>query len=253
VSTRAASTSLQYSPLDSERFGLRIYRGELTTIDAESLVQEMRREKIDTLIARIPAEIVGSAARLHSSGLMPIVADTHVEYDIHLAEVERRETASSVQFVSVTARDRVRLLQIVGEIFDDYPSHYRANPLLAPKAIADGYADWAVRHIEDEDAKIWFVQNSDEVVGFAVCRIERESNIIRGVLNGILPAMRGKGLYRAMFHNMLHRSAREGARTFAIATQAHNIAVQRVWAEAGLKLRSVKNTLHVNRSDLSCC
>ncbi len=121
-------------------------------------------------------------------------------------------------------------------IFVDYESHYHANPLFARDKILDGYAEWAARHVEaDDGSAAWLVERDGELAGFSCYRIDADGTAI-GVLNGVLPAARGRGVYRGMLHRMLEHFAAMGARRFEIATQTHNTIVQRVWAESGLSL-----------------
>ncbi|MFC4820775.1 GNAT family N-acetyltransferase [Dokdonella ginsengisoli] len=233
---------LQPSPLDSARFGRRVYRAALRTIDAPALADELRRQRVDTLILRVPAEAVGGVATLHEVGLHPIVADTHVEYEVSLDMAAI--APSSIALCEVAAGDSEALRAVARSVFDGYSSHYNANPLLPAAAIADGYADWAARFSHAPQTPTWFVKSRGEIAGFSCCRVDGDQ--ARGVLNGILPAARGAGHYRAMLHAMLERFRAANLRTFVIATQVHNIAVQRVWAEAGLRLKHAENTIHVN-------
>lgn len=233
---------LQPSPLDSARFGRRIYRATLPSIDAPALADELRRQRVDTLILRVPAASVGGVAALQDAGLRPIVADTHVEYDVSLDAAVI--APSSVALHEVDASDSDRLRSVARAVFEGYSSHYNANPRLSAAAVADGYADWAARCSHAPQTPTWFVKSRGEIVGFSCCRIDGDQ--ARGVLNGILPAARGAGHYRAMLHAMLERFRAAGLRRFVIATQVHNLAVQRVWAEAGLRLKHAENTIHVN-------
>lgn len=233
---------LQPSPLDSARFGRRIYRATLMSIDASALADELRRQRVDTLILRVPAEAVGGVAALQDAGLRPIVADTHVEYGVSLDAAVI--APSSVALHDVDASDSDRLRSVARSVFDGYCSHYNANPRLSAAAIAEGYADWAARCSHAPQTPTWFVKSHGEIVGFSCCRIDADQ--ARGVLNGILPAARGTGYYRAMLHAMLEHFRAAKLRSFVIATQVHNIAVQRVWAEAGLRLTHAENTVHIN-------
>jgi predicted acetyltransferase len=120
--------------------------------------------------------------------------------------------------------------------------------LFAHAAILDGYAEWASSHlnVDDDSALAWLVEADGDVVGFSCCRVDRSTGLAIGTLNGILPRARGRGVYRGMFRTMLRHFAEIGMRRFAIATQIHNVAVQRVWASDGLSLQSTSNTVHIN-------
>jgi hypothetical protein len=243
--TSAPLPHLDYSPLDSARFDRRIYRATLHSVDAIALHAALRRERVDTLILRVPAERIGELAALAEVDLFPIMADTHVSYEIALKKFTPVDHPD-VEFVAVNDIEREHLRAIAREIFQGYASHYRANPLLDLSMIADGYADWAARHVGNDATPVWFVRAQGVTVGFAGCLVDRQSDTARGVLNGILPAARGRGNYRAMLHGMLQRFQTAGLQTFSIATQVHNTAVQRVWGAVGLRLVRAENTVHIN-------
>lgn len=235
---------LHYSPLDSTRFRRRIYRASLNKLDAPALSAALQNERVDTLILRIPADEAWRAADLYGVGLRPIFADTQVDYEIALTGEYAPYGGPAAEFVEVTNADSGTLRTIANEVFRGYVSHYRANPLFAAEAVTEGYADWAARHVSSQATPTWFVKLHGNIVGFACCAVEHDR--VRGVLNGILPESRGMGCYSAMFHGMIARFRTAGLRRFAIKTQVHNVAVQRVWAAAGLRLRFAENTIHLN-------
>jgi GNAT superfamily N-acetyltransferase len=245
VTQAASAVHLEPSPLDSARFGRRIYRAALTHIDAQALLAALREAQVDTLILRIPASHIGEVAALAEVGLRPIVADTHVDYAMDLADaMPWSRVDDSLRLVNAAASDDARLREMGRTIFTGYGSHYAANPLFAPAAIAEGYADWAARHLASQHAPVWFVELDDALVGFTCCALA--GDVARATLNGIVPHARRRGVYGRMLRAMLKRLHADGARTFRIATQVHNFAVQRAWAELGLRLQTAENTVHVN-------
>lgn len=238
--------SFDYSPLDSERFARRIYRANLASVDAFHLKEAMRQQRVDTLIMRLPIDQASTLACLHDVGLTPIFGDVQVHYDVALSEFTATDDRPGFELMPIEAADALKLHNLAKEVFNDYSSHYSANPLLPRSSISDGYADWAVRHIGIAETPVWFVYDNGDLVGFTACKVDAASGSVRGVLNGILPAARGRGCYSAMLHKMLKLFSKAGMRTFMITTQVHNIAVQRAWASAGLKLRGVDCTVHIN-------
>jgi len=242
----AGGAILGFSPHESARFGLQIFRASVETIDAERIASEIERERVDVAILRLPASAIASADALARYGLAPIVADTQVVYRAGLDTYAHPPADLSVALRPATRGDAALLDRMARAIFADYESHYHANPLFARDKILDGYAEWAARHVESDDGSAaWLVEHDDEVAGFSCYRIDADGTAI-GVLNGVLPTVRGRGIYRGMLHQMLRRFAAMGARRFEIATQTHNTIVQRVWVRSGLSLQARYNTLHVN-------
>ena len=85
-----------------------------------------------------------------------------------------------------------------------------------------------------------------EVTGFSCYRIDDATGLAIGVLNGVLPDFRGRGIYHSMLRRMLRDFGSRGLKRFAIATQAQNVAVQRIWVGERLALLGTYNTIHVN-------
>jgi len=244
--THAGGATLCFSPLESARFGLRVFRASVDAIDADRIAGEIARERIDVAILRLPAPTIGSADALARHGFAPILADTQVVYETDLGTFAHPPADPSITLRSATRDDAALLDRMAHAIFADYESHYHANPLFPRDKILDGYAEWAARHAEGGDgAAAWLVEHDGVLAGFSCYRIDAERTAT-GVLNGVLPSARGRGVYRGMLHRMLERFAAMGARRFEIATQTHNTIVQRVWAASGLSLRVTYVTLHVN-------
>ena len=248
---------LQFSPRDSARFELRVFRGVVDSVDTDALAAEIERERVDVAILRVPPQMLGALNGFARHGLVPIVADTLVSYDTDFpARRTAPTTGSAVTLRVATEKDAELLAGMAREIFAGYVSHYHANPLFERDRILDGYAEWAARHVGADDGSVaWLVEYDGELAGFSCCRADRASGTAIGVLNGVLPEMRSRGIYRGMLRATVDAFTEMGMKRFEISTQVHNIAVQRVWTAHGLVLRSASNTVHVNalrsRSEIS--
>jgi RimJ/RimL family protein N-acetyltransferase len=247
VTQAARAKTLQFSALDSERFGLRVHRGSVDAVDADAIADEIERERIDVAILRLPAQTLGTVNGLVARGFAPIVADTLVAYDVDLRAYTPPPADPRLVLRDAERGDADTLARIAREVFEGYVSHYHANPLFGRAEILDGYAEWAAQHADGISGRAaWLIERDGELAGFSTYGIDRAGGTATGVLNGILPAVRGKGVYRAMLGAMLKRFADAGVGRFEISTQVHNIAVQRVWTGYELALRSASNTVHIN-------
>ena len=240
-------TNLRHSLPESARFGLRVFRAEADAIEAAALVDTLQRERVDVAILRLPAVAVASLNALREYDLAPIVADTIVCYEIDLPATHA-ESGDAVTLRDATPADAALLESLAHEIFTGYITHYHANPLFPAAKILDGYAEWAASHVRGErvgDAA-WLIEADGEIAGFSCYRLDPANGLAVGVLNGILPGKRGRGIYRRMLQRMLREFGTRGMRRFAIATQVQNVAVQRNWASQGLSIRRADNTVHIN-------
>ena len=251
MSESALVSPLHYSPLESARFGLRVFRGNAATIDARSLREAIAAEHVDVAILRVPVQSPDSLARLAQAGLNPIVADTLVHYEVDLQErVANAPRDSRLRLRPAGAADADLLEAMARATFTGYVSHYSANPRFHASDILDGYAEWAARHVRSpaDGAAAWIVERDSQPVAFSCHRIQPSGEEAVGVLNGVLPEARGRGVYRDMLRAMLIEFANRGAQRFVISTQAHNTAVQRVWLDEWLRLTRSESTLHFNAS-----
>jgi GNAT superfamily N-acetyltransferase len=239
------ATSLRFADAESARFGLRVFRGETDAIDALALAEALRRDRIDVAILRVPARALASLQALREAGLAPIVADTIVRYAIDLPSASPLD---DVRLIPASADDAARLESLTRETFAGYLTHYHANPRFPAAKILDGYAEWAASHVRDAatGSAAWLVEWRGEIAGFSCYRVADDGSLAIGVLNGVVPAFRGRGIYRGMLRRMLHELAGLGAKRFAIATQVQNVIVQRIWAAEGFRLERAQNTVHVN-------
>lgn len=238
---------MRFSPLESARFGLRVFRASIDTIDADRIAGEIDRERIDVAILRLPASAMTGVDVLIQRGYAPIVADTQVVYGIDLDAYSQVIDDAAITLRPATRSDAALLESMARSVFVDYESHYCANPLFDRCSILDGYAEWAARHVESDDGSAaWLVERDGALAGFSCYRIDRTNGVAVGVLNGVLPEARGRGVYRGMLQRMLADFARVALRRFEISTQTHNTIVQRVWRESGFSLSETHNTLHIN-------
>lgn len=240
---------LSFSPHETARFGLRIFRGAADFVDVDALIRELERERVDVAILRTPADASEFADVLARRGIHSIIADTLVHYsaDLHARPVGSN-TEITVRLRRAGSDDVPRLEAIVREIFDGYLTHYHANRLFAPELVLGGYVEWAIRHAlaNGEGRFVWMVEVDGQEAGFSCVEISADGNEARGVLNGILPTQRGRGIYRDMLRAMFEYFIAARVSRFVISTQAHNTIVQHVWRDEHIAFERSENTIHVN-------
>ena len=83
--------AVNFSALESKRFGYRIYRGFINSFDADSILPFLIAEEVDIAILRIPSIQLGACSSLNESGIPYLVADTLVYYECDLANYQPKE------------------------------------------------------------------------------------------------------------------------------------------------------------------
>lgn len=240
--------TLVLSHVDSERFGLRVFRGTICSIDERSLFQELVAESIDIAIVRTPAGAGAALNRLGRFGIHPLHADTLVYYQVALDAYEPRPLRNAdLAFSEALPSDRGELESLVASTFNDYTSHYHANPLLDRDSILAGYAEWAAGYLAGGDARTaWVARRGGAIVAFACCSHDDATGICEGILYGVRPDSAGGGLYGDLIRHTQAQFRNRGFHTMKVSTQVWNLAVQKVWNREGFVLTQAFDTYHVN-------
>ena len=249
--TNPSTHNLEFSKPDSERFGLRVFRGCLESVDERALFHQIASKNVDVAIIRTPA---GAGAgfglqRLGRYGLHPIHADTLVHYEVDLSVYEPTPLKNAdLTFVKATASDQAELDKLVLSTFADYVSHYHANPILDPAKILPGYVEWASNYISNltEDRMTWIARRAGEIVAFACCQADAGNSCGHGILYGVHPNHSGGGLYGDLIRYTQTKFQERGFRSMQVSTQVWNLAVQKVWGREGFRMSTILDTWHVN-------
>jgi GNAT superfamily N-acetyltransferase len=234
---------LVFSPLETKRFGFKVFRATASGPDAASLRRALLAHRPDLLIVRIPAAELGALGVLEELGVPIIVADTLVHYAVDLERTADAPLRNpGIEFTPAGAEDLESLVRL---IFGDYVNHYAVNPLLPRQSFLDGYVEWAVGFTgESADRAAWIARLDGEPVAFATCAFSAEE--ADGILYGVTPAASGRGVYRDLIRFTAAQGRARGCRHMHVSTQIPNFPVQAVWAGEGFRLKGAETTLHVN-------
>jgi acyl dehydratase/GNAT superfamily N-acetyltransferase len=247
------STMLQASPAESARFGLRIARAVLESLDDRALVREIVDMRLDVAIVRLPATASSAIQRLSRAGLHPVHADTLVYYAARLDRYTPLPLRNAeLVFERASAADAPILSQLIHHAFADYQSHYHSNPRFPAQSILDGYKEWAGSYVDSSDGReTWIARRDGAIIAFACCRASENGEDCEGVLYGVDPDHAGGGLYGDLIRHTQAVYKARGFQTMKVSTQIQNFAVQKVWAREGFVLTQAYDTFHIN-SLLGC-
>ena len=218
--------SLKYSPIESRRFGLRIYRGVIDDINPKEILSTVIKQNIDVAIIRIPAERQDSLSCLQEIGIPYLIADILVYYFVDLKTHKPRELSNkNLEFIKFYPEHFDILDKLISEIFSGYKNHYTSNPFLSVDLI-EVYKEWARSYVTNEaNGKCgWLVKRGDRFIGFATCAFEeKESEII---LNGVIPSAAGMGVYGDLIKYLQQFFKYNGYSVMKLSTQVQNYAAQ---------------------------
>jgi GNAT superfamily N-acetyltransferase len=236
------------SAVESARFSRTVRRYALGAGDAGALVDAILAEAPDLAIVRFPASRPEVLGRLRETGSEVILGDCLV---VWRRDNERagppdggRQAGFSVR--EAVAADFPLLDRLTDEIFADYRNHYAANPRLAGFDLREGYREWTRGHVGTGERRCLLAAVEGVPCAYGTVRLDAEESEI--VLNGVLPAYRGRGVYRDLLRAMVDLFVRHGSRRSMISTQVDNAAVQRVWVREGFFPSDAFLTVHLNRA-----
>jgi hypothetical protein len=241
------SATLRRSAIESARFGLEVWRASAIG-DTASVLPELVASGADVAIYRLPAAGSAPVKALAARGIEVIKAGTLVYYTLDLASYLPRPLHNGdIRIAEATADDDAGLDRLVEASFQDYPSHYLANPLFRPADVRAGYREWALGHRRDASrTATWVARRQGRMVGFACCEFDSARRICNGGIYGVLPDESGGGLFGDLIR---HTQASFKARGFVemrMSGNVDNFAVQKVWVREGFHMYAAYDTLHVN-------
>jgi hypothetical protein len=237
---------LEYSPLESKRFDMRILRGSLTNIDPDEILRTITEEQADVAIIRLPTSQQHQLSRLNSLPFPIIVADTIVVSDRDLRDFPPQPLRNTRIVVKRgTLADTAVLKELIDLTFTDYRTHYNSNPLFDPNLVLDGYKEWAMSTLEPGDDRVCILFYIDEQA-VAYATIELTGTHGEGIIYGARPNVPYKNLYADLVEYTMQYFLDHGLKRARGVTQVQNHGVQRVWARTGfLPVRSYC-TVHIN-------
>lgn len=237
---------MQYSKVESDRFGLATYRQTIEDLNATTLKREIFATRADLVILRIPSADQHRLAMLDRIGFPYIVADTLIHYVSDLSEPSGPLRNEGINLQEIEAAELPTLASLVREIFPGYTNHYNSNPLLPLDEVLDGYVEWAEAYAAGDGTAAYLVKDDDEVLGFATCRFDEAARSMEGVLYGVRPSAAGRGVYTDIIRLTREVGRERGFDKMTVSTQVQNLAVQKAWIRSGFTVLRSEATVHIN-------
>jgi hypothetical protein len=237
---------LEYSPLESKRFNMRILRGSFSKLDPYELLRSIVDERADVAILRIPTSQQHQLAQLSMLPFPVVVADTLVSFDGDLREYPAEPLRNTrLEVRHATLADRADLEELVDLSFRDYRTHYHSNPLFDPQLVLAGYKEWAMSALEPGDKRVCFLFYLDgQAVAYATNEVHETYG--EGIIFGARPNIPVKNLYVDLLNYTKQYMWDQGLKRVRATTQIQNHGVQRAWARMGLFPARSYCTVHIN-------
>jgi hypothetical protein len=240
---------IEYSVVESKRFGINVYRTVQENIDVKGIQQFIDDNDVDLLILRLPVENITEYHQLSSLNCDVVLADTLVYYYTDLTKISAQKLKNENLYFERVTNDNIGLIgQLVPVIFSNYTNHYFSNPNLARDKITEGYVEWASSYVNEHNGKVsWIVFKDNTPIGFATCAFSNDIGECEGVLYGVHPDFAGGGVYSDIIRFTQTYFKDLNFKMMKVSTQIQNFAVQKVWTREGFVLKSAFYTYHLNK------
>lgn len=234
-----------YSEAESRRFGIVVHRFIYGEGPESAFIDRVISEQWGLAIVRVPTSNLDLVAKLLEFPWARL-CDCIVEFtrDNRRAGAPSPVQTPGLEIRSLTALDKGLLDELVGEIFADYRNHYSCNPRLASFALVDAYREWAREFIEKADRRCWLASVDGVPAGIATVKTTEPTE---GVLYGVRPSFRGRGLYHDLIRTTVQSFVDSGSDSSVVSTQLENRAVQVVWTKESFRPTSSWYTVHLMR------
>lgn len=232
------------SAIDEERFGICTARASIATLDRlPSMMDFCRANDVVLLIARCPASQVRIAQAMEVKGF--VLMDTLVYYVRNLVKGPIPSDIGDIPVRPIRPGEENAVELVAADAFRGYFGHYHADDKLDRTKCDEVYGSWAFRSCVSLDVadEVLVADQDGSIMGFATLRIN-SPNEGEGVLFGVSPLARGRGVYWSFMVHGMKWCLSKGARHMILSTQITNLAVQKVWVRLGFEPRDAYYTFH---------
>jgi dTDP-4-amino-4,6-dideoxy-D-galactose acyltransferase len=235
----ADQTPAALLPWDTEFFGFRIGRVNSARLDAAALratLEWSAREKVRCLYLSADPGCADTLALAHEGGFRFV--DLRVDFQAELAAVE---PAAGPGFRAATAQDLPALTELARVAHTD--TRFFKDAGFPAARVADLYAEWIQRDFREN--QVFAIAGAKGApAGYVTCAVDAAAHAGRIGLIAVAAGEQGRGLGRILVQGARHWLRERGCREVRVATQASNLAAQRLYQGQGFRTAETRATFH---------
>jgi len=236
--------SLRLPSIEQERFGIKVARVLLESLDAlPSVLESCRDNQVGLLIARCRTSDLEVAQAMEREGFL--LMDTLLYYARDLVRTPIPSQTGEVAVRPIQPGEEDRVTGVAAAAFRGYSSHYHADKRLDPAKCDEAYVSWAHRSCVYPDVAdaVLVATLKDETLGFLTLRVSNPGEG-EGILLAVAPPAQGQGVSSALMIEGMKWCLAQGATRMLISTQITNLSSQRSWTRLGFEVSHAYYTFH---------
>lgn len=232
------------SKIDQFRFG--VVTAKLN-IEAGGEIAELfasaSKNQVELMIIRVLADNLTVVQELENEGAF--LTDTLVYYKKN--EMQQCSENLPQGYVSrvATPTDASRLEVVALATFAGYFGHYHSDSHLNKRDCDLVYSSWAAASCTSKNVAdaVLLIEKNDVIAAFATIKTTSDGEI-EGVLFGVAPEHRGKGLHSSLMTISQNWGVKNKYKSMITSTQLINTAVQKNWCRLGFEPVKSYYTFH---------
>lgn len=232
------------SEIDRLRFGvitakLNIEAGD----DVASLFASAKKNQVELMIIRVLADNLTVVQELEKEGAF--LTDTLVYYRKNDMEQCPESLPQGYMARIATSTDASKLEVVALATFAGYFGHYHSDSRLNKRDCDLVYSSWAASSCTSKSVAdaVLLIEKNDVIAAFATIKVTSQ-NEIEGVLFGVAPEHRGKGLHFSLMTLSQNWAVTNKYKNIITSTQLINTAVQKNWCRLGFEPDKSYYTFH---------
>jgi GNAT superfamily N-acetyltransferase len=232
------------SKLDTDRFGIPTVKGLVS--QHESVADILNRCTLlaaKLAILRVPVELHGHVRELETAG--SILCDTLVYTRRTITGELPNAFADGWAIRDANPSDATAVAHVAAEAFRDYDSHYRNDPNLRADDVAEVYPSWAANCCTTPGVadKVLLVEFQGRVIAFGALK-KIANDCVDGVLFGVLPRYRGRGILSSLVKQSMAWGLKNGYKSMEYSTHLTNLGALKAVTKLGFAIDRSAHTFH---------
>jgi GNAT superfamily N-acetyltransferase len=227
------------SEIDRLRFGVITAKCAVRELhDLITLGEWCRQHQVEFVIARTKTDNLSLVQRLEDSGFRLMDTLVYFQREVVSSDLAAIAVPQGYRLDCSGRPDATEMEQTAALAFKNYIGHYHADSRL-PVAQSDAvYSSWAASsaarpEIANQIVSVYSECDSGRPQLAAFATLNYKQSKCEGVLFGVHPAHRQRGLHRVLVRAAIVCAAQHGCTSIISSTQLNNVQVQRNWVREG--------------------